>query len=288
MLTVTLVALLAALQPPGDVVLRPEIAWAGVLPDASLRAAAPASGVILNDVEFTTLWEAWRPGDKKPEVDFAKTIVVVGTIDGPNRMFVGLNNREGNLKTQFGGTKVGGPGFGYLIAVVKRDGIDRVNDRPLPKPSTDPLARPTSSTPPLEEPTKPPTEPLEESAKASTDPLARPTGPKPRQPRPAPPKAEPEQPRTPRGGESIRLSVRGQLESGVVAIGGETTGTVIRSKGLMFEVAFSRPGLQERAEALNGQMALVAGELVVAEGVETGTRLIIEADRIDLLRTPKR
>ncbi len=261
MLTVTLVALLAAWQPP-DEALKPEIAWAGVLPEENLRAAAPDSGFIADAAGFKTLWEAWRSGEKLPEVDFTKTVIVVGTIDGPNRMFVSLNNDAGNLTTQFGGTKVGGPGFGYLIAAVNRTGIERVNDRPLPKDTTAPTPAPTPT------PTKP----------------ERPQ----RKPRPTPPVAEPEARPSPRGNESIRVSVRGRLETGIVAIGGETTGTVIRSKGLMFEVALARPELKERAEALNGQTALVAGELVVKEGVETGTRLIIEADRVDLVRTPRR
>lgn len=263
MLTVTLVALLA-LQPddavlkPADVVLKPDIAWAGTLPHESLRAAAPESGVITDNAGFTALWEAWRPGEKQPEIDFAKTLVVVGTIDGPNRMFVSLNNDDGNLTTQFGGTKIGGPGFGYIIAAVNRTGIERVNDRPLPKTSTEPAPAPTKPERPQ------------------------------RRPRPTPPAAEPDARPAARGSESIRVAVRGRLETGIVAIGGETTGTVIRSKGLMFEVALDRPELKEKAEALNGQSALVAGELVVKEGVETGTRLIIDADRVDLVRLPRR
>lgn len=271
MLTFTLVTLLLS-QQADPVMLKPEIAWAGVLPKDSLRAAAPATGVITDPADFAALWEAWRPGDKQPELDFANTIIVVGTIDGPNRMFVGLSNDAGNLKTQFGGTKVGGPGFGYIIAAVKRDGFDRVNGRPLPKPQTHPLEAPAT------EP-EPPTEPPAESPSSQRPP---------RQARPAPPRAESADRPTPRGKDSIRVSVRGELETGLLAIGGETTGTVIRSKGLMFEVAFTRPGLQERAEALNGQMALVAGELAIKEGIETGTRLIIEADRVDLVRASKR
>jgi hypothetical protein len=282
MLTVTIAALLAW-QPPDEpsprpeaAPLRPDIAWAGVLPEEKLRAAAPAGGVITNPKDFEALWEAWRPGEKQPEIDFAKTVIIVGTIDGPNRMFVSLSNDAGNLKTQFGGTKVGGAGFGYLIAAVQREGIDRVNDRPLPKATVEPPAKPANE----------PEHPLAKPADASTKSPARPSDrQKPqRRTRPAPPKAEPDERPAPRGRESIRVAVRGPLEVGVAAIGGETTGTVIRSKGLMFEVEFTRPGLQERAEALNGQMALVAGELVVKEGVETGARLIIEAERVDLVR----
>jgi len=255
MLTVTFVALLA-LQPPDDARLTPEIAWAGVIPDESLRKAAPESGAIGDSDAFKALWDAWRSGEQTPEIDFTKTIIVVGTIDGPNRMFVSLKNEAGNLQTQFGGTKVGGPGFGYIIAAVKREGIDRVNGQPLAQDASEPTPAPT-----------------------------RPQRPR---PRPTPPEADPQPRPAPRGNESIRVVVRGRLETDIVAIGGETTGVVIRSKGLMFEVALDRPELKERAEALNGQHALVAGELVVKEGVETGTRLIIEADRIDLVRVPRR
>ncbi|MBA3315347.1 MAG: hypothetical protein H0T47_18925 [Planctomycetaceae bacterium] len=248
----TLFLLLAAFQA-GDA-MKPDRAWAGTLPNEALRAIAPAAKVVTDAKSFEKIWTAWRPGEDMPEIDFSKSIVVVGTIDGPNRMFVGLNRDEGHLRTQFGGTKIGGPGFGYILALVKRDGITAVDGKPLDTTSEAPAEKPK----PAE--TAPAKSPTEKSPPANKN-RAR--------------------------GESIRVTVRGTLETGIVVIGGETTGTVIRAKGMTFEVQLDQPHLRERAEALNGKSAIVAGELVVKEGVEIGQRLIIEATRIDLVREPR-
>jgi hypothetical protein len=255
MIMYTLGVLLAAFQAGGEV--KPERVWAGTLPQENLRSVAPPSGVIADSKIFDQVFSAWRPGEETPEMDFTKSVVVVGTIDGPNRMFVGLDKDAGDLRTQFGGTKIGGPGFGYILAQTTRDDVTSINGQPLDVSSEKPSPqKPAVAAPPVAE--------LSESEK-------RPAG--------SPARAS---------RESIRVAVRGVLETGVVAIGGETTGTVIRAKGITFEVQIEEPYLRERADALNGKPAVVAGELVVRPGVEVPQRYIIDATRVDLVPEPRR
>jgi hypothetical protein len=54
--------------------------------------------------------------------------------------------------------------------------------------------------------------------------------------------------------ESINVTVVGTLRTGIVAIGGETTGTTITSKGIKWELDFGKnTELRAAAEKLNGK-----------------------------------
>ena len=209
--------------------LEPAKVWGGVFRDDALREFGTDSGIVTDPGVFEAIWEAWRPGEDRPEIDFSKFFVLVATIDGPNRMFMRLSrDDQGNVAPEFGGTKIGGPGFGYLIAVVPREGVNAVGGAPLPEP--------------------PPT-------------IRRGSRPDHR--------------------EFARVTVRGQLETGVVAIGGETTGTVVRANGMTFELVLGQPNLAARAEGLNGRPVIVTGDLNVKQGVETGPRFLVDVTRID-------
>lgn len=77
--------------------------------------------------------------------------------------------------------------------------------------------------------------------------------------------------------EYILVTVRGVLNTGIVAIGGETTGTTITANGVTFELDLG--GKQEwskRAEQQNGQTTEVKGFLHRRPGVEIKERWIIE------------
>ena len=75
-------------------------------------------------------------------------------------------------------------------------------------------------------------------------------------------------------GDSIKVTVIGTLSSGIVAIGGETTGTAIASKGITWELKM-RPDQQKVADRLNGKRAIVEGELERRAGVELKERWIV-------------
>ena len=220
-----------ATQVPADAAPReykPERVWAGTLRDEPLRQAAPGGGVIVDEATFAGVWQAWRPGERQPEVDFDARFVAVGTIAGPNRMFVTASMRGGDVRVTFGGTKIGGPGFGYAMALLPREGVERVNGRPLPEPEL-----------------------------ALTEPDAA-HGPR---------------------REFARVMLQGILETGVVAIGGETTGVTLKADGMTFELDL-KDEARAAAEMANGRLVRVTGELTAKEGVERGPRWVVTVDRI--------
>ena len=76
--------------------------------------------------------------------------------------------------------------------------------------------------------------------------------------------------------EMIRVTVIGKLTTGIVAIGGETTGTTITANGITWELDFGRNNdLRTAAEKWNGQHVLVRGQLSRRAGVEIRERWIV-------------
>jgi hypothetical protein len=77
--------------------------------------------------------------------------------------------------------------------------------------------------------------------------------------------------------DSIQVEVRGTLETGIVAIGGETTGTIIRSGNVTWELDLSGdPTLTDLAKKLNKQKAVVSGTYYKKKGVEVAERHIVK------------
>jgi hypothetical protein len=108
-------------------------AWNGKMADNALRKHAPPDEFLLDQIAWAKLWKAWRGQDKLPEIDFQKQMILVFTADGPNS--VGCEprlDRQGNLQALAMSTLMGGPGFGYLIQCISREGVRSVNDKPLP------------------------------------------------------------------------------------------------------------------------------------------------------------
>lgn len=229
-----LCGLLTLMQPmadsPAGVELQPTQLWGDRLHDESLRARAPDNEVVVDAETFAKLWKAWRPHEDVPAIDFEQSLVLVATTDGPNRMFASLRKSDGDVTTVYGSTKVGGPGFGYLIAVVPRDGIVSINGRPLETISQQPDGNDCD--------------------------------------------------RNQSAGEYVRIHIRGTVETGRVAIGGETTGTVVRARGLTFELRIDDEELRAKADTFNGRTAVVTGDLGMQPGIETGPRWIIDVKSI--------
>jgi Ethanolamine utilization protein EutJ (predicted chaperonin) len=76
--------------------------------------------------------------------------------------------------------------------------------------------------------------------------------------------------------DSIQVEVRGTLETGVVAIGGETTGTIIKAGNVTWELDLSGdPKLADAAKNLNKQKVVVAGTYQKKQGVEVAERHIV-------------
>jgi hypothetical protein len=115
----------------------PTNGWSGKFPDDKdlpLMKLAPESGYITDAKAFEKLWKSWRPKDELPKVDFDKEIVFVGTTGcAANRISMSFGLKDGDLTSRSISTLIGGPGFAYSIAVVPREGVKRINGKPIAK-----------------------------------------------------------------------------------------------------------------------------------------------------------
>jgi hypothetical protein len=89
-------------------------------------------------------------------------------------------------------------------------------------------------------------------------------------------------PAAPSPGDYIKVEVRGTLRTGMMAIGGETTGTVIRARGATWELDL-RPllGGEARVASLDGKTVVVKGSLDVRRGVERRERTILTVTSLE-------
>lgn len=86
--------------------------------------------------------------------------------------------------------------------------------------------------------------------------------------------------------EGQRIMVTGILRTGIVAIGGETTGTILEtSNGRVYELQLGRYNPREAAR-LNGKQVTVTGMLMIKPGVEIPARTIIQVQSLTLAFAP--
>src|SRR5262245_2379244 len=79
-----------------------------------------------------------------------------------------------------------------------------------------------------------------------------------------------------------KVEMTGKLRTGIVAIGGETTGTGIQTKKGTFELDLGKnKELRQKAENLNGKTVKVTGSLVIRKGVAVKVRKIITVARLE-------
>jgi hypothetical protein len=123
-----LIALLSTVTFAAAPVVEPTGMWNGKVKDESLRKLSPQSGFIADAETWKTLWTAWRPGEELPNVDFTKELILVGTVPGPNQVVMRPTITDnGNVKLIVFGTEIGGPGFGYKLIKMVKDGVKSVN-----------------------------------------------------------------------------------------------------------------------------------------------------------------
>jgi len=76
--------------------------------------------------------------------------------------------------------------------------------------------------------------------------------------------------------EYVQVEVQGKLETGIAAIGGETTGTIIKANNIVWELDLGgKKELTELAEKLNKQAVVVSGRYTKKKGVEIPERHIV-------------
>ena len=88
--------------------------------------------------------------------------------------------------------------------------------------------------------------------------------------------------------ESIEVVVRGTLRTGMMAIGGETTGTTVSARGATWELDLgSNPKWKAQAESLSGKRVVVTGSLEVRPGVERRQRWILTVKSLEAAGTAR-
>lgn len=80
---------------------------------------------------------------------------------------------------------------------------------------------------------------------------------------------------SPKDDTYIKLEAKGKLVTGIMAIGGETTGISISTSTASFELELDKKQAAE-AEKLKGKMVIVTGTLVIKPGVTRGPRTVIK------------
>lgn len=202
--------------------------YSGVLRQNGPALVAPKSGVIVGQEKFAEVWQAWSVGERMPEIDFKTQMVLVATVSGPNRTLSGpLKLVDSDLSYRVMSTKMGGPGFGYLLMLVPRDGVMTINGQPIPEPAAK-------------------KNPVDENTVADV----------------------------------IKVDVIGTVETGMMAIGGETTGAVIRANGVEWELDFQSAKQLAVAKALGAKKARVRGTFLMFDGVERKSRRIVAVESI--------
>jgi hypothetical protein len=74
----------------------------------------------------------------------------------------------------------------------------------------------------------------------------------------------------------IKVEVKGKLRTGIMAIGGETTGTIIETNAGALELDFGKnKELRELAGKLDGKAAIATGTLTFRKGVAIKQRYIV-------------
>jgi hypothetical protein len=205
--------------------------WVGRHQESDLKGKAPAAGAVVDSKSWKQLWTTWKGDEALPKIDFEKDLVVVATINGPNRMFIGkmLIDRNGDLSYLAGGTKIGGPGFGFILVQVDRNGIKSVNGKPLPKPAGQ-----------------------KQGAKKEI---------------------------------GVYVAVIGKIKTGMMAIGGETTGTVITAGNITWELSIQRQSETMKLIRENRDAVFeVNGQLRRKAGVEIRERWIVDVKSLKVVK----
>jgi hypothetical protein len=106
--------------------------WKGTVADEALQKKAPANGFITDAKTFKQLWEDWKIGDKVPDIDFKKEVVVVETTRGSIlRVGTVKLTDKGDLRVVGIATRDLAPGFRYAVLVLPREGVKTINGKEL-------------------------------------------------------------------------------------------------------------------------------------------------------------
>jgi hypothetical protein len=106
--------------------------WDGMVADETAKTVVGPGDFVADSKTFASLWKAWRPDEPAPSVDFARHLVLVGVVPGPNRVLLQpMVDEAGGVSFVVGGTKRAGPGFGYALVKIARADVVAVNGKPI-------------------------------------------------------------------------------------------------------------------------------------------------------------
>jgi hypothetical protein len=105
--------------------------WSGSVQDEKLAKDAPTCVTSARALE--QLWKDWKRTDKMPEIDFTKELVVVSTTTGSRLRLALTLDDKGDLQVRGIATLDFRPGFRYVLATVRNEGVKTVNGKGLPK-----------------------------------------------------------------------------------------------------------------------------------------------------------
>lgn len=81
---------------------------------------------------------------------------------------------------------------------------------------------------------------------------------------------------------AAKVELKGKLRTGIVALGGETTGTIIETRDGTFELDFGKDkDLRQQADKLDGKTVQVEGSLTVRKGVDVKERKIVAVRKLE-------
>ncbi len=105
--------------------------WSGIIREDALKAQLPVA--VRTKEKWEKLWKLLKRTEALPAVDFEKELIVVSSVSGPNRGRVGklTLDDKGNVDVVAMSTRMGGPGFGYVLLRMARDGIKSVDGKAL-------------------------------------------------------------------------------------------------------------------------------------------------------------
>ena len=83
------------------------------------------------------------------------------------------------------------------------------------------------------------------------------------------------------GDHYAKVEIKGIIQTNMAAIGGETTGVVIKVGDLSWDLDLGKNRVfQELAEKLNGKTVLIKGTLMRIKGIEIGERVVVAVESL--------
>jgi hypothetical protein len=74
----------------------------------------------------------------------------------------------------------------------------------------------------------------------------------------------------------VKVEVKGKLQTGIMAPGGETTGVIVQTETMTLELDFGKnKDLKATADKLKNQVVIASGTLTMRKGVAVKMRLIV-------------